>query len=157
MLRTCWRISRSFLAAVCLTSTASDGAAENWQNESVLKRFGSPAADRLLIEQSDDGGHQVTLHLQSEGSLLLGDDWARNTISSLGPGRVVQAGSMHVLTAHFVGDGHQFALRQTGRSHQATVSSRGRANLVSIAQAGQGNVAGVTQSGMRNSVVISQN
>ncbi len=157
MIPTQRRIPRGFLAALCMAWAGFAAAAEAQDNENVLTRSGAPSEDRLVIEQSDDGGHRASLHLQEEDSLLLGDDWARSTVASLRPGRVVQTGSAHILTASFAGEGHQFAVRQSGRSHQATVSSQGRANIVSIAQAGQGNTAGVTQAGTRNSVVISQN
>lgn len=142
-------------ASIVAGSAAVAEDAEN--NANILTRKGAPSQDRLIIDQSVEGGHTARVTLQSENAILLGDQWARNTRSTLRPGRVTQTGSDHILTTAFAGEGHQLAVRQTGRSHRANVRSQGRSNMVSVAQAGRGNIAGITQAGMRNSVAISQN
>lgn len=152
------QLSRGICGALCIAASSfSAAAAAGQDNNNILERIGAPSEDRLVIEQSTDGGHVVHLDLQHEQSVLLQGNWMRDTGSLLRPGRITQTGSSHILTASFGGIGHQFAARQTGHGHRAFVHSEGRANIVSIAQAGNGNHAGVTQNGARNSIVISQN
>ncbi len=151
-------ISRGVGAALCIAASSFSAAgAAGQDNNNILVRTGAPSEDRLVIEQSTDGGHAVHLDLQHEQSVILQDNWMRVTGSLLRPGRITQTGISHILTASFAGLGHQFAARQTGHRQRAFVRSEGRANMVSIAQAGNGNHAGVTQNGTRNSIVISQN
>lgn len=154
------KTARSFRAVLWTASiiVSSAAAAEDADNNAnILTLAGAPLQDRLIIDQSVEGGHKAQVTLEAENAILLGDQWARNTLSTLRPGRVTQTGSDHILTASFAGEGHQLAVRQTGRSHSATVRSQGHSNMVSVAQAGRGNIAGITQAGTRNSVAISQN
>lgn len=154
------RTARSLCAVLWTASIVAGSAAvaeDAETNANILTRTGAPSEDRLVIDQSVEGGHTAQVTLQSANAILLSNQWARNTLSTLPPGRVTQTGSDHILTASFAGEGHQLAVRQAGRSHRATVRSQGRSNSVSVAQAGRGNNAGINQTGTRNSVAISQN
>lgn len=148
---------RRILAVVFMLAAGGISASDVRDNENVITRVGAPLDNRLVIEQSDSGAHSVTLHLEDTNALLASDNWVRDPLSNLRPGRVVQTGSAHNLTARFAGQGHQIAVRQSGRSHSAWVNTQGRANIVSIAQTGQGNIADISQAGLRNSVAIFQN
>jgi hypothetical protein len=138
----------------CASHVAADGAMDN---ANVLERLGAPSENRLIIEQSDSGGHSARVILEQEKSLLLRGTWAGGFTSTLRPGRITQIGSAHILTARFDGAGHQIAVRQSGSAHRATLSSQGQGNSASISQSGHGNNAGITQAGLRNSVAIVQN
>lgn len=138
----------------CASHVAADGAMDN---ANVLERLGAPSENRLIIEQSDSGGHAARVVLENEDSLLLRDTWAGDFATPLDPGRITQIGSAHILTARFDGSGHQVAVRQSGSSHRATLTSQGQGNMASISQTGHGNSAGIAQTGLRNSVAIVQN
>lgn len=148
---------RRILAVVFMLAAGDVSASDVRDNENVLTRVGAPVEDRLVIEQSDSGAHSVTVNIEDTSTLLLGSNWARNTMSNLRPGRVVQTGSAHILIARVAGRDHQIAVWQSGQSHGASINTQGSANIVSIAQTGQGNIADISQAGFRNSVVISQN
>lgn len=151
------KISRTVWTAVYLTCASHVSANEAMDNANVLERLGAPSENRLIIEQSDSGGHSARVVLEHEKSLLLRDTWAGDFTSTLRPGRITQIGSAHILTARFDGADHQVAVRQSGSAHRATLTSQGQGNMASISQNGHGNSAGIAQAGLRNSVAIVQN
>ncbi|MDR9393809.1 hypothetical protein [Roseovarius sp. SYSU LYC5161] len=157
MVRNTRQFSRGFWVTLFVASAGLGGAAGAEDNPNILDRTGAPSENRLMIDQSADGGHTARLHLGAEQAVLPGANWARRTPSLLEPGRIAQTGSAHILTASITGEANQLAVLQTGQAHRATILSDGTANMVSIAQTGHGNSAGVSQAGTRNSVVMIQN
>jgi len=146
-------VLRSVAAILGVAFSASGAMAEN---ENVLVFSGALSNNNLIIHQSQSGGHNSSLHVAEENSLLVSDDWMWPLTSLLGPGTITQIGDSHILTASVSGRHNQLSVLQTGTRNKAAILSSGQSNMVSALQRGSRNYAAVVQAGMRNSVAIFQ-